>query len=182
MKITFITGNLGKVQNTSRYLGFEIDHRAIELEEIQSLDVEEVVEDKARRAFKEVQEPVLIEDVSFVFHSLGKLPGPFIKWFEKELGNEGLCRLLDGKDRKCTATVCYGYCDGTNVKFFEGSMSGSIAESPRGENSFGWGSVFIPEGYDKTFAELSDEEQDPLSMRNKALEKFREYIENKEGL
>ena len=176
MKITLITGNVGKVKEVSRYLGMPIEHVELDLDEIQSLDLNEIVKDKAERAFEKVKTAVLVEDVSFVFNSFGKLPGPFIKWFQKELGNEGLCRLVDNKDRSCVATVCYGFCDGNTVDFFSGSMEGSVSENPRGENSFGWASIFIPNGYDKTYAELTNEEQAVVAMRNKALKKFREFI------
>ena len=101
MKIVLITGNAGKAEEVSRYLKIPIEHQSLDLNEIQSLDLEEIVKDKASRAFKEIGKPVLVEDVSFTFHSLGKLPGPLIKWFQKELENEGLCRLIDGKDRSC---------------------------------------------------------------------------------
>ncbi len=176
MKITLITGNAGKAEEVSRYLGMPIEHTSLDLDEIQSLDLEEIVKDKAARAFEKIGEPVLVEDVSFTFHSLGKLPGPLIKWFLKELGNEGLCKLVDGKDRLCTATVCYGFHDGKEVKLFSGEMAGSVSDSPRGSNSFGWASVFIPEGYDKTYAELTNEEQAPIAMRNKALKELREFL------
>lgn len=176
MKITFITGNAGKAEEVSRYLGLEIDHHSLDLEEIQSLDLEEVVKDKAMHAYEKIGKPVLVEDVSFVFHAFGKLPGPFIKWFLKELDNEGLCRLVDGKDRHCIATVCYGYCDGEKVHLFDGSMAGTISDSPKGSNSFGWSSIFIPEGHDRTYAEMADEERASFAMRNKALKGVREFL------
>ncbi len=176
MKFTLITGNAGKAEEVARYIGMQIPHQSFDLEEIQSLKLEDVVRDKAARAFEKVGEPILVEDVSLVFHALGKLPGPFIKWFRKELSNEGLCRLLDEKDRSCTATVCYGLHDGKEIHLFEGSMVGSVALSPRGDNSFGWSPIFIPEGYEKTYAELSTEEQSLVAMRNKALPKLREFL------
>jgi non-canonical purine NTP pyrophosphatase (RdgB/HAM1 family) len=176
MNITFITGNAGKAEEISRYLGIPVDHQSLDLDEIQSLDLEEIVKDKAMRAYEKVGKPVLVEDVSFVFYSLGKLPGPLIKWFLKELDNEGLCRLVDGKARDCIATVCYGFHDGKDIKLFSGSMSGLVSDSPRGSNSFGWASVFIPDGHDKTYAELSNEEQTPIAMRNKALKMLREFM------
>ena len=178
MKITFITGNPGKAEEVSRYIGMEIDHKTIDLEEIQSLDLSEVVRDKVTRAYDKVGAPVLVEDVSLVFNSMGKLPGPFIKWFRKELTNDGLCRLLDGKDRSAVATVCYGFHDGKEIHIFDGSMVGVIADSPRGDNSFGWSPAFTPEGFDKTYAEMSNEEQSIVSMRNKALKKFRDFLES----
>ncbi len=153
-----------------------LDHVSLDLQEIQSLDPEEIVRDKAIKAYEHLQRPVLVEDVSYVFHALGNLPGPFIKWFEKELGKEGLCRLVDGKDRGCTASVVYGYHDGQTVHLIRGSMSGTVADHPRGERSFGWSDTFIPEGMDKTYAELTDEEQAPIAMRRKALEEFRKLL------
>ena len=176
MKFILITGNAGKAEEVARYIGMPIQHHSFDLEEIQSLELEDVVRDKAARAFEKAKKPVLVEDVSLVFHALGKLPGPFIKWFRKELSNEGLCRLLDGKDRSCTATVCYGLHDGKEIHLFVGSMVGSVASSPRGDNSFGWSPIFIPEGYEKTYAELSTEEQAPVAMRNKALSKLRDFL------
>ncbi len=176
-RITFITGNLGKVAEVSRYLGIPVDHVALDLPEIQSLDLEEVVRDKAARAYEHLKRPVLVEDVSFVFNALGKLPGPLIKWFSKELENEGLCRLLDGhKDRSCEAVVCYGYHDGKSVRTVSGSMKGTVARHPRDGNSFGWAPVFIPDGMSKTYAELTNEEQAPIAMRNRALARLKEYL------
>ena len=172
-KITFITGNPGKAEEIARYLGFPIDHVPLDLDEIQSLDLEEIVKDKAMRAYEKIKRPVLVEDTSFVFSAFGKLPGTLIKWFFTELGNEGLCRLLDGKeDKNCVATVCYGFCDGETVQLVSGSMEGTVADHPRGANSFGWASVFVPAGTTKTYAELSNEEQAPIAMRRKALEKL----------
>src|SRR3989344_5649543 len=116
-KITFITSNNSKAAEVSRYLGFPVRHISLELHEIQSLDLEEIVREK-----------VLVEDVSLTFDAFGNLPGPLIKWFLKELGNEGLARLVDGKERGCVATVCYGYYDGTITHLAEGSMGGFVAE------------------------------------------------------
>lgn len=179
MKITFITGNLGKVEEASRYLGILMDHQKLDLDELQTLDIEEIVRHKALQAFELVKTPILVEDSALVFHSLGKLPGPLIKWFEKEIGNEGLCRLVDGKDRTCTATACYGFYDGKNFEFFTGSMDGSVSDTPKGENGFGWAPVFIPDGYEKTYAEMTKDEQAVVAMRSKALKKFREFIDGK---
>jgi non-canonical purine NTP pyrophosphatase (RdgB/HAM1 family) len=168
-EVTFITGNLGKVEEAERFLGMPIAHTKLDLIEIQSIDPQEIVKDKAQRAYMLLEKPVLVEDVSLVFSALGRLPGPFIKYFEQELGNERLCRLVDGMDRSCEASVLYGYHDGTSVHFFSGSMKGTIADAPRGERSFGWASIVIPDGSDKTYAEMSDEEQANVAMRKPAL-------------
>jgi len=58
------------------------------------------------------------------------------------------------------------------VKIFEGRVDGTIANKPSGKTGFGYDPVFIPEGYDKTFAQLGDEIKNKISHRGRALEKF----------
>ena len=80
-KLTFITGNAGKAKYLSDYFHLPVEHIKLDLHEIQSLNLREVVEDKARRAYEIVKSPVLVEDVSLVFRGLKKLPGPLLTWF-----------------------------------------------------------------------------------------------------
>ncbi len=172
-KLTFITGNAAKAEQLGRHLNFPVTHQKVDLVEIQSLDLNEIVKHKAKEAFKIVGTPVLIEDTSLVFTALGKLPGPLIKWFLTELDNEGLARLLDGyEDRSARAEVLFGLYDGTKLRTFFGSSVGSIAKKPRGEHGFGWDPIFIPKGYDKTWGEMIPEEQKETSMRRIALKKL----------
>lgn len=175
--LTFITGNAGKARYLSDYFHLPVEHRKMDLPEIQSLDLKEVVEDKARRAFGMIRSPVLVEDVSLVFNALGKLPGPLIKWFFETLGNEGLCRLLDAfPDRSALAEVEFAICDDRKAHTFGGIMEGAIAETARGEMGFGWDPIFIPRGHAKTWAEMTDDEKHATSMRRIALEKMAEFL------
>lgn len=179
MKLTFITGNAGKAKYLSDYFHLPVDYIKLDLHEIQSLDLTEVVEDKARRAFEIVQSPVIVEDVSLTFTALKALPGPFVKWFLDTLGNEGLCRLLDGaNDRGALAEVEFAICDGEKVHTFGGSIEGAIAETPRGEMGFGWDPIFIPKGHSKTWAEMSDDEKHETSMRKPALEELALFLKD----
>lgn len=172
--LTFVTSNPAKAREIQQYVRnvrFEIV--ALDLHEIQSLDLREVVEHKAYDAYKRLQKPVIAEDTSLVFHALGRLPGPLIKWFLKELRPEGLCQLLDAySDRHATASVFFGVCDGEVVRVFEGNADGSIAPAPRGAENFGWDSVFIPRGAARTWGEMTLEEKWATSMRRQALEKL----------
>lgn len=180
-KLTFITGNAGKAKYLSDYFHLPVDHVKLDLKEIQSVDLKEVVEDKARRAYEVVKSPVLVEDVSLTFKALKALPDPLIKWFLETLGNEGLCRLLDGfNNRDAVAEVEFAICDQSGVHTFSGSMEGAIADNPRGEMGFGWDPVFIPKGYDKTWAEMTDNEKHATSMRKVALEKMSAFLEQNE--
>ena len=175
--ITFITGNASKAGQLSRHLDYPVFHKKLHLAEIQSLNLDEIVDHKAREAYRQLGQPVLVEDTSLIFCALGKLPGPLIKWFLAELGNEGLCKFLDGyKDRRASAKVCFGLYDGETLETFEGIMEGSIADKPRGEEGFGWDPIFIPSGQQKTWGEMSVEEQKDTSMRRVALKKLESFL------
>jgi len=176
-KLTFITGNAAKAEQLGRHLDFPVLHKKLDLVEIQSLDLPEIVEHKAKEAFAQIGSPVLIEDTSLTFNALGKLPGPLIKWFLTELDNEGLCKILDGyKDRSARAEVLFGFFDGKELQTFYGSAPGSIAEKPRGERGFGWDPIFIPDGSIKTWGEMTIEEQRETSMRRIALKKLEQVL------
>jgi XTP/dITP diphosphohydrolase len=155
-----------------RYSTFPIKHTNIDLIEIQSLDAKEVVTHKANEAYRILQKPVLVEDTSLVIHALGRLPGTFIKWFHQELGSSGLCSLLSQKNNSASTTVLFCFYDGKTHHYFSDTVAGTIAKKPKGTNGFGWNNIFIPDGYNKTFAEMTDEELESINPRIKALEKI----------
>lgn len=174
--ITLITSNPAKIEWAGKFLHSSITHRSLELIEPQSLDLAEIVKYKAQNAFEQIHTPVLVEDVSLVFRAMGKLPGPFIKFFLQELHNEGLCRLADQfSDRSAIASVMYGFHDGKKIHTFDGSISGTIANNPIGVSA-GWDPVFVPEGHTKTWAEMDREEFDATSMRAIALTQLNKYL------
>lgn len=177
----FITGNQSKADYLSNQLGIQLEHRKIELDELQSLDLHTIVEHKLRQAFEVCQVPVLVEDVSLVFSAIGKLPGPYIKWFVEEAGDEACCRMLDGfDDRSATIRCTYGYFDGTETHFFDSEMPGSIATKPRGNNGFGFDRIFINDGYDVTRAEMSQEENErTYAELMKPFAQVREFLQGK---
>ncbi len=176
-KLTFITGNAGKAKYLSDYFHMPIEHTKIDLQEIQSLSLHDVVEDKARRAYEIVGSPVLVEDVSLTFLPMKALPGPLIKWFLDTLGNDGLCKLIDQYEtRDAYAEVMFAVCDADGVHVFSGDCKGAIANTPRGEAGFGWDSIFIPSGHTKTWAEMTDQEKHETSMRKIALSKLSEFL------
>ncbi len=171
-RLTFVTGNAGKAKYLSDYFHIPVDHVKLDLPEIQSLDLEQIVRDKAARAYAELKKPVLVEDVSLSFDALNGLPGPLVKWFVEAIGREGICRLLDGKMRGVTAAVTFAFTDRKKIEVFTGTRRGTIAEHPRGESGFGWDPIFIPDGHAKTWGEMTGEEKHQTSMRREALEKM----------
>lgn len=177
-KVTFITGNQKKADYLAEYLGYPIDHVKIDLEEIQSLDLKEVVEHKVKKAYEQIKSPVIVEDVSLEFCALGRLPGTFIRFFVDEVPFETVCSMLNGMDRSAIARCVFGYYDGKNLELFEGSLEGKIAEKPEGENGFGWDKIFIPKGYSVTRASLNKEDDRKTYLQVKPFEKLKQYLLN----
>lgn len=174
--ITFITGNQKKAEYLEKYLWFPIEHKKIDLEEIQSLDLSKIIKHKAIQAYNTLGSPILVEDVSLEFSALGKLPGTFIRFFVEELSMEQICRLLDGKDRSAIARCMFGYYDGKLLEFFEWELKWTISEMPAGNGGFGFDQIFIPEWYNVTRAELSEEDDRKTYLQIKPFEKLREFL------
>lgn len=178
MEITFVTGNEKKVTELNRILDTDFAHTALHVPEIQSLNLEEVVQAKAKAAYAELGTPVVVEDTSLTFNALGKLPGTFIKFFAEELDYDGLCQLLEGKeDRSAVVCACIALYDGIDMRVFAGECDGTIAYTPHEGEGFGFDCIFIPEGYGKTWSEMDNEVKDKMSHRARALQKFAAYLE-----
>ncbi len=157
--VFFVTGNPNKAAYASEQLGREINHIHLELEEIQSLNLHEIVSHKCQQAYKIVKQPVIVEDVSLEIDSLNGLPGPFVKFFLERMSLELFCNIIPAfASRQATARTVIGFFDGTDMQLFEGVLPGSIAQSPSGSRGFGWDGIFIPQGYASTRAALSPED------------------------
>lgn len=90
--------------------------------------------------------PVVTEDTCLCFDAMDGLPGPYIKWFLKALGCDGLVKMLAAFANKEAAAQCtFAYCAGPHAtpKTFVGRVAGRIVE-PRGDGKFGWDPIFMP--------------------------------------
>lgn len=76
------------------------------------------------------------------------------------------------------AVICYIDNSGEQ-KFFEGVINGKVTTEMHGTNGFGYDPLFIPDGINKTFAELADEEKNGISHRGLAVKKFAEFYRSK---
>ncbi|HLS95419.1 MAG TPA: non-canonical purine NTP diphosphatase [Sphingobacterium sp.] len=85
-------------------------------------------------------------------------------------------RLGDTPDRKARfRTVISLYLNGQQY-FFEGTIEGHILDARRGDGGFGYDPIFVPDGYDRTFAEMSQEEKNKISHRAVAVEKLAAFL------
>lgn len=179
MSLYFITGNKGKFEEVKSYIP-DIVQMDIELPEIQELDQHVIIRAKLEEATRHHQGEFIVEDVSLALECLNGMPGPLIKWFLRGFGNQGLYDLTTklGNNRAVASTLIGYSNNGSEPKFFEGSMSGTIV-APQGTQGFGWDPIFKLDGYDKTFAQMWEEKK-LVSMRKIAVLKLKEYLsENK---
>jgi len=173
--IVFATGNANKLKELIVIAAgseLEFSHQKIDIDEIQSLDVLEIVEHKLREAYRRIGKPVIVEDVGAGLDSLNGLPGPFMKFFEQRLGPSALYQIQKVPNDKVTIRCVAGFYDGSTMLFGEGIVEGHIVE-PRGENGFGFDSIVMPDsqpnGEQRTYAEMTAEEKGAISHRGKAL-------------
>lgn len=171
-ELVFVTSNLGKLREAEDVLGVKLEHHALDLMEIQSLDLEEVVRHKARAAVDRLGQPVLVEDTSLELAGLGGFPGPLIRWMLTSVGPAGICRLAHAFDDPRATVRCIACAaDGRKEVFGLGVVHGMIAPVPRGHRGFGWDGAFIADEADgQTYAELEDKVKSTISHRRKALD------------
>jgi len=177
-KITLVSGNKNKVEEVERILGIPLKFSDIDIDEIQSLDLEKVALHKLNAAYEIVGEPVIVDDVSFEIDAWDSFPGPLVKWALKGKNDPSLIlkMLADEENRKAKAKLAVGFHDGKEPYLFIGEVSGRVSREARGRDGFGWDKVFIPDGYDITFAEMDPEVKDSISHRGKALKKFKDFL------
>ncbi len=164
--ITLVTGNKHKLAEWQRLFppSFKLVAIDVDLDEIQSLDVKAIVADKARRAYKKIGKPVIVDDISAGLDELDGLPGPFIKFFVNTLGKGALYKLAGNKETKATVTNVAAYYDGKNMIYGIGEIHGRVV-APRGGDGFGFDFSFVPDGHTKTFSEMGPETKDKISHR-----------------
>ncbi|HZW61906.1 MAG TPA: non-canonical purine NTP pyrophosphatase [Candidatus Babeliales bacterium] len=182
----FVTGNAKKLQEVTdifKNTPYEIIQLNIDLIEIQETDGRAVIKAKFEQAFKEpaVQEmfakngrgAIIIDDTSLYFDALlGQLPGPLIKWFDHSIGNQGeyaICKCANNFNARATTWIGYATSP-DEIKYYEGTIHGTIVE-PR-EKGYGWDPIFKPVGFNETFAGMTPEQKNAVSMRGVATRKM----------
>lgn len=172
----FVTGNKNKFLEIKSIIP-GVEQLEIDLDEIQEIDQDKIVRHKLKEALKHKKGEFIIEDTSLYLNCLNGLPGPLIKWFLQELGNKGIYNLVKKMGNNgAEAKTIIGYAKNPQeIHFFEGLINGSIVK-PSGETSFGWGPIFKPVGYEKTFQQMTKEEKNKISMRIIAAKKLKKYL------
>ena len=149
---------------------------SLEKFEIRSDDVATVALEAAKRAHKELGKPVVVDDTGLYIDTLAGFPKAYPAFVLETIGTEGILKLMESAhDRTAKFVIAAGYADAKQSHTFLGEMRGTIAMASVGTGGFGYDPIFIPEGYSKTYAELSFDEKITISHRTKAFRAFLEW-------
>lgn len=144
---------------------------------------------KAKNTAAKTGLPALADDSGLVIPALGGAPGIYsARWagsnkdftaafarIRQELMGKNIADA-NGTDAYFICVLCLAIPDG-QVHVFEGRVDGKLSFPPRGKYGFGYDPIFIPVGYDVTFAEM-DTNKNHISHRTRAFAKFLEFLEN----
>lgn len=138
---------------------------------------------KAEFGFKKYGKPCFSDDSGLEVEALNNEPGVYSARYageprSDERNMDKLLQALEGIENRnaCFKTVL-AYIDNSGKEhYFEGKIEGKITKEKRGDGGFGYDPIFIPNGFDKTFAELSLEEKGKISHRALAVEKFIKHL------
>lgn len=173
-----IVGELFDVKNLSEINFFD------EIPETGKTFTENALQ-KAQYIYNKFNCNCFADDSGLAVDALNGAPGVLSARYAGEPSNsqrntEKLLKALENENnRKAQFITVIAVILDKQTYFFEGIIHGTITDSPRGEGGFGYDPIFIPDGYNKTFAELPSDVKNQISHRAIAMEKFKQFINNK---
>lgn len=138
---------------------------------------------KARFLYERIQTNCFADDTGLETEALNGAPGVHSARYAGKSKDDSanvkkLLKELEGKsNRKARFKTVIALIFKGKEYTFEGIINGHIAEEPKGDSGFGYDPVFIPENYNKTFAELDPEEKNRISHRGLAVQKLADFLE-----
>lgn len=194
MKLVFATNNAHKLQEVSAML--PADYELLSLSDIGcDVDIPETADSLQGNALQKAQYvkehfglDCFADDTGLEVDALGGEPGIYSARYaghghDSKANMAKLLLKMQGKtDRHAQFRTVIALLLGSDTLFFEGIVKGTLLEEPRGTAGFGYDPIFVPEGYNETFAEMGDEKNE-ISHRARAVEKLVEFLKkNKERL
>lgn len=193
MKLVFATNNAHKLDEVRRILpadvevlsleqvGFlhDIDETGTTLAENSRIKAETVAE-WLRANSQQLVDGVFADDTGLEIDALGGKPGVYTaRWAGEPAANrrKALQELADKPNRAAQFRTVVTLIDRTGTRQVDGIVRGRIATEERGDGGFGYDPVFIPEGYDKTFAELPAETKNTISHRARAMSELKKLLQ-----
>lgn len=141
---------------------------------------------KAEALAKISGKPCLADDSGLCVDALGGRPGVYSARYapNRDFDKAIVMLVNEIKESKSDDWSAHFSCvlalkrPNKEIELFEGRVDGKIIEHRRGENGFGFDPVFVPDGYEKTFAEMSADDKKKISHRGRAVEKFLQKVIN----
>jgi XTP/dITP diphosphohydrolase len=180
MSLLFVSRNKHKhfeATNVLGTLGISVEANHLEIHELQTVDTEALVRDKATRAFASLGRPLFVEHTGLYLDALSGFPGGLTQIFWDTVKKERFAELFASETNVAKAVTHIGYVDGWRIHIFRGEIEGRIVSPPRIDHGFQWDCVFRPTGFDQTFSEMGKKKNE-ISMRGIALEKLCHYLIN----
>lgn len=195
MSIVLATRNQNKLNELRAILGSILDKVEIKtLKDFPGIpDVDETEPTlkgnalkKARAVYQATGLPTLADDSGLEVFYLAKRPGVLSSRYAgpgatDEQNNKKLLAELKGvppRRRNAQFRCVIAFVGAGCERIAEGICLGRIAESPRGTGGFGYDPLFIPEGFDQTFAELPAEVKNRISHRSRALRSIIPFVQS----
>lgn len=188
MQLIFATHNQHKADELKKIVPTSIDVLTLaglgfndEIKETE-LTIEGNALLKAQFIFEKFKKPCIADDTGLEVEALNGEPGVYSARYagsdKSDAANmQKLLHNLNGKiNRNARFNSVIAYCDGNSTFVFEGIISGKIGFEQIGTNGFGYDPIFIPDGFDKTFAQMSMDEKNQISHRAIAVTKFLDFI------
>lgn len=188
-KIVLATHNIGKVKEMQTMLDpfgitvFSADDLKLSEPEENGKTFVENAKIKALCAATEANMPALADDSGLCVHALDNRPGIYSARYNEPKKNGFMYameklneELGDQKDRSAhfSCAIVIAWPDGQTEEF-EGKVNGTLCWPPKGEKGFGYDPMFVPDGYQLSFAELPAEEKNKISHRARALKLFTDH-------
>ena len=191
-KLVFATNNAHKLEEVKAIL--EPEYQIVSLKELGCFDdipeTEKTLDGnallKARYIFDKYGVDCFADDTGLEVKALNGEPGVYSARYAGEDNNaqENMKKLLKNMTGVESREACFrtviALIESGEVRFFEGRIEGKIAEKPKGTACFGYDPVFVPDGYQLSFAELGLEEKNKISHRALAVEKLTKYLKSKD--
>ncbi|WP_297218069.1 XTP/dITP diphosphatase [Thermoplasma sp.] len=176
----FVTSNRHKFEEArdlaSRH-GIDIEWVQMKYEEIQDDSTERISYDSCKKLSGKVDPPYFIDDSGLFIEYLKGFPGPYSSYVSSTIGNEGILKLLEGvTNRSAYFLTVVSLNEGHSIMQFTGKVMGKISTSIMGSNGFGYDPIFIPDGSDRTFAEMDTSSKNAISHRSIAFRGLFEYL------